>query len=704
LDPSGIGRKVVIEFNLNNIPRTLDAKYELSEFQNDVATMVSPSVGYFGVVTSSLRNDVLALADQLSVTDSLNVSGNKPVIYGTQLSDNIRGAQTVTGVNLLFHPRLAALMTNGIVYVAGPGDDTVTGTSWNDEFFGGAGSDTLRGGGGDDTYVYTLGDGLDYIEDDDGSIRFSGVTLSGAGAVLRGGNQTSTRWDWQSGGQTITYTLASNGDLSIEGVFMALGDRLVIRDWEDGDLGISLPRAPTAAFNLGPSDPWDVPGFTPSPVDTTLAERSSRQFTVAMNRPATEGERLRLTISGSSGNARVQTGAETLEFVNGALELELTPGQNLTVLSLLSVGDFDVDDEVVLTATYLDAQGNPYGTSATMNVLFEAVDEPMGIPPFDDEHIQTTPVTFSIDGITGNNHLVGYDGGTHIEWIRGRDGSDWLEGRGGRDMLFGFYSDTDTTPPGVWIPDGDDILEGGAESDLMFGGGGADRIYADTAVALDAAIVAGNSAPSLSGQGDFMGGGQGHDTIVGADRGDVLGGGEGNDVLVGGGGDDLINGDIQYTAGLDVLFNFPTLMTTWSIGLTINGDSYNYFVTGASFIDEIVYIDQTGLVVLREDYEGGADTIYAGTGNDGVLAGGGDDFVDAGPDNDNVFGADGNDTLLGGSGNDLLDGGDANEGETTGNDFLDGGAGDDNLQGSDFDDVLYGGAGNDTLNGDDATT
>jgi len=64
-----------------------------------------------------------------------------------------------------------------------------------------------------------------------------------------------------------------------------------------------------------------------------------------------------------------------LEFVNGALELALTPGHNLTVLSLPSFGDFDADQQTTLTATLLDAQGAPICTTATMNVLFDAIDE-----------------------------------------------------------------------------------------------------------------------------------------------------------------------------------------------------------------------------------------------------------------------------------------------------------------------------------------
>ncbi|AUX78428.1 calcium-binding protein [Sinorhizobium fredii] len=49
------------------------------------------------------------------------------------------------------------------------GNDTLSGTTDNDTFMGGTGDDRFNSGAGSDTYIYTRGDGSDYIDDESGS-------------------------------------------------------------------------------------------------------------------------------------------------------------------------------------------------------------------------------------------------------------------------------------------------------------------------------------------------------------------------------------------------------------------------------------------------------------------------------------------------------------------------------------------------------
>jgi Ca2+-binding RTX toxin-like protein len=140
--------------------------------------------------------------------------------------------------------------------------------------------------------------------------------------------------------------------------------------------------------------------------------------------------------------------------------------------------------------------------------------------------------------------------------------------------------------------------------------------------------------------------------------------------------------------------------------------------------------------VQKNNFEGGTDWIFGGTGNDIILAGFGTDHVYGevgndllvgGPDNDFLFGGDGEDVLGGDVGNDFLDGGAGNDilgdarqlpdgyetewlkvlgpfddGNDTmlggsGNDIIYGGAGEDQIDGGADNDQIYGGPGADKL-------
>jgi len=142
----------------------------------------------------------------------------------------------------------------------------------------------------------------------------------------------------------------------------------------------------------------------------------------------------------------------------------------------------------------------------------------------------------------------------------------------------------------------------------------------------------------------FVNGGDGDDTLVGAQGGDWLIGEAGNDDIDGGGGNDVVH------AGAD---------------------------------DDVVHGGD------------GNDTILGLKGEDVLFGGWGQDQLDGGLGNDNLRGEDSNDFLEGGADNDILDGG---AGTDTlyagdGNDYLIGGRG--------VGDSMRGGLGNDKFRADD---
>ncbi|MBE7418530.1 MAG: hypothetical protein HS128_12435 [Ideonella sp.] len=138
------------------------------------------------------------------------------------------------------------------------------------------------------------------------------------------------------------------------------------------------------------------------------------------------------------------------------------------------------------------------------------------------------------------------------------DGAGPLEGEYVRDVSLAGGQGDDTVLGYI----GNDILQGGAGSDIVLGEAsvivvtsppagepGDDRIFGDGEVEIDSAIAQGNVQTPSGVKGDWLGGEDGDDAIVGSAGHDVLMGGRGSDLLVGGAGDDDLNGDDDYAPG-----------------------------------------------------------------------------------------------------------------------------------------------------------
>ena len=246
-------------------------------------------------------------------------------------------------------------------------------------------------------------------------------------------------------------------------------------------------------------------------------------------------------------------------------------------------------------------------------------------------------------------------------------GNDRLQGLGGQDLLDATHG-------------GNNILEGGADSDVLLAGAGNDALYADTEQSFTDALAAGETGTGTGQRGDLLSGGAGNDELYGSNGNDVLAGGQGDDVLVGGLGDDVLLGD----------GDISNASINWNIEqfhrVTNSGVEHGFNLTGANYQEPNLN-------------QGGADIIYGGAGNDLIFGGAGNDFIDAGADNDVVFGGAGDDVIEGRDGNDILIG-DTFGNAPYGNDMLFGGNGNDWLYGMGGDDYLDGGDGNDVLIGD----
>ncbi|MEP4196742.1 MAG: tandem-95 repeat protein [Aliishimia sp.] len=271
---------------------------------------------------------------------------------------------------------------------------------------------------------------------------------------------------------------------------------------------------------------------------------------------------------------------------------------------------------------------------------------------------ETALVTISIGGGDGDDVLYGTAdedmlfGGSGADQLYGADGDDSLIGGAGDDALFG--------------EDGDDVLIGGAGDDQLDGGAGFDT--ADYSNLDSRVVVFLNKAPA------DVGSGQGIDTfvsvenVVGTDFDDRLVGDGADNTLDGGNGDDVLIGN----GGNDTLFGRDG-------DDTLNGTGGNDVLNGG-FGDDVLL----GL--------GGADALDGDAGNDHIEGGLGVDVIDGGNDDDDIFGFFGADAIKGGNGDDDI----RADGSA---DTIEGGAGRDRIVGGNGKDTVWGGAGNDTLFG-----
>jgi Ca2+-binding RTX toxin-like protein len=274
-----------------------------------------------------------------------------------------------------------------------------------------------------------------------------------------------------------------------------------------------------------------------------------------------------------------------------------------------------------------------------------------------------------------------------FEYYKDFGGDDVLDGGAGEDLIFGMVGqDVLIGGPGEdrlegW--EGDDQLFGGADDDTLVGDFGRNeqpwtrRPGADYRVMPGAVGLFSGDAGTVDQVGDdYLAGGAGDDELFGEG---------GADVLLGEEGDDVLEGDAGYLAdelhGADLLDGGPGADS-------LAGHGGNDRLYGGPGADQLSGGE-------------GNDDLSGGTENDVLYAGEGDDTLSGDAGADQLYGEAGSDSLRGGEGDDELDGGD---GQDTlfadgGGDRLEGGEGDDALYGGAGEDVLSGGAGDDLIDG-----
>jgi Ca2+-binding RTX toxin-like protein len=210
------------------------------------------------------------------------------------------------------------------------------------------------------------------------------------------------------------------------------------------------------------------------------------------------------------------------------------------------------------------------------------------------------------DLILANLQLINQDDGLDDDPIFIPDGNDDIQGGDGKDRLFGLL--------------GRDRLRGGRNDDRLYGGYDDDSLWGED-------------------DNDLLFGEEDDDSLYGGNGDDRLTGGEGSDFLVGGNGNDTYVLDDSF----DTIDDQGALTDTDSVIVRSNLTAYVL----PSDIEDAT-LEGSGATSLTGNQ---SDNNLTGNSNGNVLNGG------AG--NDTMIAADGNDTVNGGDGNDLIIGGDA---------------------------------------------
>ncbi|MGB7708096.1 MAG: calcium-binding protein [Microcoleus sp.] len=257
----------------------------------------------------------------------------------------------------------------------------------------------------------------------------------------------------------------------------------------------------------------------------------------------------------------------------------------------------------------------------------------------------TTPISITLDGGLGNDHLVGnVNAGTVTNFMNGGAGDDTIIFGSTGDKLIGDFAGNDfisyssvsfTGSTTNIITDnlGNNFIDGGSGTDSITTGDGIDVLFGR----------AGNDTLDAGGGNDTLFGDVGNDYLIGGDGNDSLGGAIGADTLIGGAGNDSfyynnfgegvtidsITGGLgtnpdqigDFTPGQDKLIfqssqfvGLGVVSVPSRIGsqqfFTLDTGTYTGTETGLSSGASLIYEAANGRLLYDTDGKGGQDPIY----------------------------------------------------------------------------------------------
>jgi Ca2+-binding RTX toxin-like protein len=651
----------------------------------------------------------------------------------TEITDE--GTDTVqSSISYTLADTLENLTLTGAANIDGTGNDLdniITGNNGNNILIGGAGADTLDGGAwadimiggtGDDIYVVdntgdivteNLGEGIDTVRssisytlaDTLENLTLTGITnLDGTGNDLDNvitGNSGDNRLDGGAGNDLLI------GGVGADTLFGGAGSDTMVGG-TGNDIYYVYDFNDTVIENAGEG------------IDTVITKFSYRLDATLEN----------LTVSPDYGSGATGFGNELNNIITG-----YNGGNTL----------YGLEGDDTLVSTYsgniVSRADRLYGGTGNdtyiINYLFTVVieNDGEGIDTVVLEDSASYTLSANIENLTMKGGTWG-TGNALNNIIIGNRYNNVLDGEGGSDTMIGGGGDdvyvvdnlgdvvtenagegTDTVDSYITYTlganveyltlsgegningtgndlynriignDGNNIIDGGANFDYMFGGNGNDTYIvdhvSDTVVenagagtdlvlsSITYTLTANVENLILTGTDNIDGTGNAlNNTIIGNSGNNMLNGGDGNDILNGEGGNDVLAGG----AGDDELIGGAGNDTL------IGGDGSDSMNGGNG--SDTYYLDNAADYVYDQGSDGAVDTAHVtftytlvtslenlildgtadinGTGNvwSNVITGNsGANVLDGGQNNDTLYGGAGNDYLIGGTGNDTMYGG-----------------------------------------------
>ncbi|KKR02934.1 MAG: hypothetical protein UT30_C0044G0005 [Candidatus Uhrbacteria bacterium GW2011_GWF2_39_13] len=638
-------------------------------------------------------------------SDTLQGEDGNDTVYGGNDWDSIQGG-------------------NGNDYLLGEdGDDVIRGDVGNDTIIGSIGNDWVYGLEGDDTFIFTTGDGSDFLSDISGTsdsiifqnlsqndVIFKATADGNFIAKINGTSDEITIYNQVTSNYRIENYVFSDANLTYNDIIT----RLVTHGTEGAD-SITTSAWSETIYGYGSSD--TILGNDGN--DSIYGGNDWDSIRGGDGNDYLLGEDGGDIIRGDAGNDTIigSIGDDWVYGLEGDDTYIFTTGDGSDFLSDTSgTSDTIIFQNLSQNDVIFEASGNDFlakilGTNDKVTVYNQT-----------NSSYQIENYVFSDANLTYNNVVARLQ-------ISGTENTDSIVGSSYADRIYG-YGSSDT----ILGNDGNDTVYGGNDWDSIRGGNGNDYLLGEDG-------------------GDIIVGEAGNDTIIGGVGNDWVYGWDGDDTYIfttGDGSDflsdtsgtsdtiifeNLSQNNVNFEATVDGNFIAKINGTTDEITI-YNQVTSNYRIENYVFSDAtLTYNDIITRLVTHGtegadsittsiwgetvhgyagndtiDALGGNDTVYGGDGDDLILGGDGNDYLIAGSGSDNINAGSGDDYISGGDGNDYLSGtygsdyisGDANNDTLNGgdgNDTLIGGDGNDSILGLNDNDLLYGEAGEDTLSG-----
>jgi Ca2+-binding RTX toxin-like protein len=423
------------------------------------------------------------------------------------------GADTINGTD-----------TDTILY-GKSGNDKLTGGEGDDVLMGGTNNDTLKGGGGADTYIWSIGDGNDTIDNNYG-INYGDVIkdkiLFGTGIA-----PTDVKLS-RSGTDLVISVLNGQGTLRVlnhlspysDAVFKEI-DEIGFADGSGWDITKikEILTAPTSGNDT-------ITGFYTDDV-----------LTGAAGNDWLDGGLGNDTLLGGDGNDTFigEGGIDSYDGGNGTDTLDLRPfGSSSSICTTdlvnglrYSGGNIQGGDRLLAIENVIanDGPNQMIGNTANNNFTGAGWNDTLSGGSGND----------TLNGGNGNDSI---DGGSGDDTLLGSAGTDTLNGGAGNDR---YIYNTGTNTVVEAANEGTDTVET-SNSNITLGAN-VENLLITGSTNLNGAGNALSNAMTGNAGSNTLWGNEGNDSLSGGAGNDTLYGWTGNDTLDGGDGADLVQGE-----------------------------------------------------------------------------------------------------------------------------------------------------------------